>query len=137
MSTRSSRKEQAREVRLAAERAAASAASRRRRLLIFGGILALAAIVVVGAVLLSQAGGEDPVAQDERAQLFAGLPQDGIALGRADAPVVVEEYADLQCPFCARFAETGLPPIVRDFVRPGDVQLRMRLLTFLGEDSVE
>lgn len=136
MSTRAERKERAREARLAAERAAASRAS-RRRLLTFGAIAAVAAVVVVGAVLLSQAGTDDPVAGSEREQLFSGLPQDGITLGRADAPVVVEEYADLQCPFCARFADTDLPSIVRDNVRPGDVQLRLRLLTFLGEDSVE
>jgi hypothetical protein len=50
---------------------------------------------------------------------------------------VVEEYADLQCPFCAAFSEQQLPGIVEDYVRTGRVRLRLRLLTFLGPDSVK
>jgi protein-disulfide isomerase len=51
--------------------------------------------------------------------------------------VVVEEYADLQCPFCADFATRDLPALVADYVRPGRVRMRLRLLTFLGPDSVQ
>jgi protein-disulfide isomerase len=57
-------------------------------------------------------------------------------LGRPDAPVVVEEYADLQCPVCAVAARDTLPPLIRDYVRSGRVRLRLRTLTFLGRDSV-
>ncbi len=46
------------------------------------------------------------------------------------------EYADLQCPFCARFATDTFPELVRDYVRPGKVRIEFRGLDFLGEDSV-
>jgi protein-disulfide isomerase len=137
VSSRTAEKNRAREARIAAQRAAELAASRRKRLLTFGGVIAVAAAVVLAAVLISQAGTKDTTPVSERIALFEGIPQDATLLGSDDAPVVVEEYADMQCPFCARFAEADLPAIVRDRVRSGDVQLRLRMLAFLGEDSVE
>jgi protein-disulfide isomerase len=73
----------------------------------------------------------------ETATLFAGIPQDGTALGRPDAPVTLVEFADFQCPFCRTFARDALPEIVRRYVRPGKVRMEYRALAFLGPDSVE
>ena len=67
--------------------------------------------------------------------LLAGIPQHGLVLGRLDAPVKLVEYGDLQCPICREFAVGTLPTIIRDYVRPGKVQLAFRGLAFLGPDS--
>ncbi|HEX8105547.1 MAG TPA: thioredoxin domain-containing protein [Solirubrobacteraceae bacterium] len=137
MSSRTAEKAKAREARLAAEQAEAQRATRGRRLKLLGLVLALAAVLVAAGILVSRSGSDDEkeaTAQPET--LFAGIPQDGAWLGDPQAPVVVEEYADLQCPFCARFATGELPGIVSDYVRPGKVRIRLRLLTFLGDDSV-
>ena len=136
MASREREKREAREARVAAEEAAGAGAVRRKRLITFGAILGVAAVVVLVAVLVSQSGKEDAPTQSEQAALFEGIPQDRAWLGRPDAPVVVEEYVDLQCPFCAQFSTRQLPAIVRDFVRPGDVRMRARVLTFLGPESV-
>ena len=136
MSSRAQQKARAREARIAAERAAESAAARRRRIIAFFGILGVAAVVVLVAALLSRSSAEPETTTDARIAMFAGIPQDGTVLGSPDAPVVVEEYADLQCPFCAQFATDDLPGIVADYVRPGRVQLDFKILTFLGKDSV-
>jgi protein-disulfide isomerase len=134
MSSRAEQKAKAREARLAAERAAQAAAARRRRMIMFGGILAIAAVIAVVAVIVSQTGDDEAaIAQD--IALFDGIPQSGTRLGQDDAPVVVEEYADLQCPHCAAFSADRLPPIVTDFVRTGEVQLDMQLVSILGPDS--
>lgn len=135
MSSRTEAKAEAREARLAAERAAEKNA-RRRRAIFLGTLLAAAAVVAVVAVVAGSGSGDEPSAPEPIA-LFDGIPQSGEWLGDPSAPVVVEEYADLQCPFCAQFATTNLPPIVEDYVRPGDVRMRLRILTFIGEDSVE
>lgn len=57
----------------------------------------------------------------------AALPQgqDPLAArtkGRADAPVVVYEMADFQCPACRAFAEQTMPQIDREFVATGKVR---------------
>ena len=117
---------------------------RRRRLLQLGGVLGVAAAIVVVLVLVSQGGKEAPNAStgaavtgvsDARAML-AGIPQQGTRLGDPKAPVVLTEFADLQCPFCRDYALNVLPQIIERYVRTGKLRLELRLRSFLGEDSV-
>jgi protein-disulfide isomerase len=42
--------------------------------------------------------------------------------GAADAKVVLVEFSDFQCPFCARYAQATYPQIVRDYVDAGKVR---------------
>ena len=70
-----------------------------------------------------------------RAGLFAGIPQNGVALGRPDAPVTLVEFADFQCPYCGAFARDVLPELVRTYVRTGKVRIEYRALAFVGPDS--
>jgi protein-disulfide isomerase len=67
--------------------------------------------------------------------LFAGIPERDGVLGDPDAPLVVTEYVDLQCPVCAAASRDTLPAIVRDYVRTGKVRLDVRTLHFIGPDS--
>ena len=54
---------------------------------------------------------------------FDGVPQDGMTLGRADAPVKVDLYQNFLCPHCQEFALTMLPSLIRDYVASGKVGL--------------
>ena len=137
MSHRAEQKAEARAAREAAEQAALQS-DRRRRLVIFGGIVLAAAVVLISVVLLV-GGGSDSGGKSASANvaLFDGIPQQGQWLGRADAPVVMEEYADLQCPFCKEFATDNIPALVHDFVKPGDLRIRLRLVSILGPDSAK
>jgi protein-disulfide isomerase len=110
-----------------------------------------AAAAVAGALIFASilTSGDDsaPAAGDSAAitvagaaesrALLAGIPQQGIALGRRDAPVTLVEFADLQCPFCAEWSRDALPTLVRDYVRPGKVRIVFRGLSFIGPDSEE
>jgi protein-disulfide isomerase len=145
--TRRERRDQARRERLEREQAAAAAAARRRRLTRLGAALGAAAIVVVLLIAISSSGGggtktaasagSGPVAGATASRsLLAGIPQKGITLGNANAPVRVVEFADLQCPFCRDFAVGDLSNVVEKYVRPGKVKTEFRSLAFIGPDSL-
>jgi protein-disulfide isomerase len=117
----------------------------RKRLRLHPVVLALAGATCLAAALIavSIVGGRGseaaPTATADgsvtRNALFAGIPQDGIALGRPTAPLTLVEYADLQCPYCASWSRDVLPDVVERYVRSGRVRLEFRGLTFLGPDS--
>jgi protein-disulfide isomerase len=102
-------------------------------------VAAFLTVVALGAV--NQTGAKEnaaPASRDAAAATdpFAGIPQDGLSLGRPDAPLTIVEFADLQCPFCRDYAVNVLPQIVDRYVRTGQVRLELRVLRFLGPDSV-
>ena len=139
MSSRAEAKAKARKEREEAERREAQAAARKRRLALLGGVLVAAIAIIAVVVVISQSGTDEPVSAEEGAQqansLFAGIPQDGNVLGDPDAPVTIEEYIDLQCPFCQRFSQDGLPQLIDEYVKTGQAKLRLQTLTFIGADS--
>ncbi|HEY7621806.1 MAG TPA: thioredoxin domain-containing protein [Solirubrobacteraceae bacterium] len=148
--TKQERRDAARAARLEAERAEAASAQRRKRLTILLSVLGAAAVLVVVAIVVS--GGKDNSAksrpeaaqkaagpipgQKESAEMLAGIPQQGIYLGKATAPVRLVEFADLQCPFCREYALQTMPQLVQDYVRTGKVRMEFQNLSFIGDDSV-
>src|SRR5690242_1171354 len=148
--TKQERRDAARAARLEAEQAEAGAALRRRRLRTLLAVLGAAAVLVVVAIIVSSGGSNGaktrPGAaqkatgtipgQKESGEMLAGIPQSGIHLGNANAPVRLVEFADLQCPFCRDYTLQTLPQLVQDYVRSGKVRMEFRDLAFLGKDSV-
>jgi protein-disulfide isomerase len=109
---------------------------------VFAAALILAAVLV--AVITAGSGDDGAVevetgaplpGADETRALLADIPQDGIALGSPDAQVTLVEFADLQCPFCAKYSVDVFPTLVEEYVRPGQVRMIFRGLAFIGEDS--
>ncbi|HEX6969451.1 MAG TPA: thioredoxin domain-containing protein [Micromonosporaceae bacterium] len=61
--------------------------------------------------------------------------RDPTARGPIDAPVVMIEYADFQCPFCGRFARDTEPRLIADYVDRGLLRIEWRDLPYLGPES--
>ena len=68
------------------------------------------------------------------AELERRDPQDPMALGEPDAPVVMIIYSDFQCPFCRSWARDTKPELQR-FVDDGTLRLEWRDFPYLGPES--
>lgn len=98
--------------------------SSRKPLVIGVSVLVLAAIVI-GAFFLTAAptptSDELPVAGPNAEAFPAQLDQYGVSVGNADAPVVVREFADYQCPACGLFASAS-KRLKQEYVEAGQVR---------------
>lgn len=113
-----------------------------RRLSLLLGLFGTAILIVVVAVAVSTHDANEaakpkraPAPSRDVTKILRGIPQEGSSLGDPDAPIVLVEFADLQCPYCKEFAATSWPNIVQRYVRTGKVRMELRLLDFLGPDS--
>jgi protein-disulfide isomerase len=114
-----------------------------------GGVVVLAIIGIVLGVTLSGGGGGKGASDlpavgtltdalpgaAEVNNLFKGIPQKGMLLGSASAPVTMVEYIDLQCPFCQQFETQVMPNILQRYVRTNKLKVEVRILDFIGPDS--
>jgi protein-disulfide isomerase len=144
VASRTKQKEEARQRRLAEERARAEKARRERRLRMLGGVVLLAVALVAIAIAISSSGGKktitptSPAAQKTAATvngLLAGIPQSGVTLGNPKAPVTVTEFGDLECPICAEFATGAEQQIITNDVKTGKVKLVYRSLETASQGS--
>ncbi|MGW6568516.1 DsbA family protein [Streptomyces sp. NPDC054975] len=60
---------------------------------------------------------------------------DKLAVGRADAPVVLIEYADFKCGYCGKFARDTEPELVKKYVDNGTLRIEWRNFPIFGEES--
>lgn len=115
----------------------------RRRAYQLGGLL-VSTLAIVGVLVAVLASSGPPALEPGKpvpgapaaVALFAGIPQSGVTLGAATAPLTLVEFGDLQCPFCAYYATHTLASLVERYVRPGHLRLVFRSVDGLGEDSV-
>ncbi|WP_411081445.1 DsbA family protein [Streptomyces sp. cmx-18-6] len=60
---------------------------------------------------------------------------DKLAVGRADAPVVLIEYADFKCGYCGQFARDTEPELIKEYVEDGTLRIEWRNFPIFGEES--
>ena len=137
MASRKDQKEQARERRLAEERALRERAQRSRRFRVLAGVGVIAAAFVAVAIAVSSgASGAPPKPQSQAAQhtaaavhsLLKGIPQSGNTLGSRKAKVTLTEFGDLKCPICRQFALGAEKQLIARDVRAGRLKIKYRSL---------
>lgn len=60
----------------------------------------------------------------EVASLLKGIPQRGDTLGDPKAPVTIEYFGDLQCPYCRQFTLGALRSLIQSYVRGGKLKIK-------------
>lgn len=128
----------------------------RARWLVPIGIVAVMALLVVGVFWMSgDDDGADPAgsgADDGSSEEQAAVehpssvaapdlsseetrdPDDLMAMGPVDAPVVLVFFTDVQCPYCASWAHDTLP-VMQEYVDRGELRIEWRDVNIYGDDS--
>ncbi|MEV4944631.1 DsbA family protein [Streptomyces sp. NPDC053755] len=127
-----------------------AAASPARPIMIVSGVALAAALLGLVSYTATKpsspgSGGSSSVAEvsaDPTAGVYPELeayarrdPADRLALGRADAPVVLIEYADFKCGYCGKFARDTEPELMRKYVADGTLRIEWRNFPIFGEES--
>ena len=84
-------------------------------------LVALAGCTTPGnedAELVTTVGGRSAASTSPRP-----APPDPMALGSAEAPLMIVEFSDYQCPYCQRFHAEVLPELRRNYIDTGKVRL--------------
>jgi len=132
-----------------------SGESQKEQKMLVPGAIILAGAIVAGAIIyvnsprnqggntvlppngqeqLAGTGGAVPPLTDEAAKALK-IRQNDFVLGNPAAKVVIIEYGDFQCPFCARFFKTTEQQIISEYVKTGKAAFLWRDFAFLGEES--
>ncbi|MCX4846505.1 DsbA family protein [Streptomyces sp. NBC_00893] len=121
-----------------------------RKPVLYGAGVVLAA-ALLGYVSYQATAPDDPgpssssvadVAADPDAGVYPELAKlarrdagDKLAQGRADAPVVLIEYADFKCGYCGKFARDTEPALVKKYVDNGTLRIEWRNFPIFGAES--
>ncbi len=71
----------------------------------------------------------------EVTSLLEGIPQHGDTLGDPKAPVTIEYFGDLQCPYCRQFTLGALRSLIQSYVRGGKLKIEYRSLQTATHDT--
>jgi protein-disulfide isomerase len=91
--------------------------------LALGGVVAaLSRFPQLGFDFVRPARADDP----PLAELMQPNPLGEMAIGDANAPITVIEYASMTCPHCAHFSETTFPELKKKYIDTGKVRFIFR-----------
>lgn len=93
----------------------------------------VAGVIISGAVLYTRSSPQttgtvqQAVGGDQQAgSIVTVSADDDAALGDPNAPVMIVEFSDFQCPFCRKFYKETLPQIKKDYIAAGKVKFVYR-----------
>jgi protein-disulfide isomerase len=96
-------------------------------------LLAASALVLAGALAgtgIDLLGGPAVAQTVAQAELMQPGPLGDVAMGDANAPVTIIEYASMTCPHCANFAVNTFPALKEKYIDTGKVRFIFREFPF-------
>ncbi len=123
--------------------------SRRTRTLAVVALVAALVAAIIGVAPMLSSGGsgdsEEPASatevapseegEDPLAALARRDEGDPLAMGDVDAPVVLVNFSEFQCPYCGKFAAETEPVLIEEYVDEGLLRMEWRDFPYLGEES--
>jgi protein-disulfide isomerase len=103
----------------------------RKPVLIAAGFAVVGAVALILVGIIGRGGDERP----NTVATNVTVPIAERSKGQANAPVTIVEYADLQCPQCARFSLATEPQIEQAYIATGIARIEFRHFAFLGQES--
>ena len=107
-----------------------SATITRRRLMLGAGIAAVVVALGAGIYLWHEpetaGAAPSPGTEISMAELMTPGPLGDEAIGAANGPVTIVEYASMTCPHCAHFHQTTYPELKKKYVDTGKVRFIFR-----------
>lgn len=77
----------------------------------------------------------DPSRFDNDSYGLARREDSTLAIGDKDAPVVLIDYSDMRCPYCAKWMKQIEPTLVKEYVKAGKLRIEFRNVALFGEQS--
>ncbi len=78
---------------------------------------------------------EETETSSEEGDFVRRDPDDPMAIGDVDAPIVMTEWLDMRCPYCALFAQDTLPTIIEEYVDTGKLRIEFIDVAYFGDES--
>lgn len=99
----------------------------------------IAAIIVLAAGgafwAFAASGNGQPRALSEQEKSVLKTKNPKLTMGDENASVTIVEYADVMCPYCAKFSQKVLPRVKSDYIKTGKVYYEVRLVAVIADDS--
>lgn len=107
--------------------------------------IVMAGIIVASAIIATNSGSKtasdttDTAGSDTKTAASVNVKDintDGDPyIGKPDAPAVLIEWTDFQCPFCKQFEQNTLEELKKNYVDQGKLKIVFKDYQFLGPDS--
>jgi protein-disulfide isomerase len=100
------------------------------------GVVGVLVAVFIGLAVVATRGESGSKLAEKIDDSAATLPQqNGFSIGSSEAPLVLQVYEDLQCPFCVKFTAEIEPTLIDEYVGTGKLRIEFRNFPILGNES--
>lgn len=81
--------------------------------------------------------GKTIASSDDITNVHRRMANDPFAEGDIDAPVVISEFSDFECPYCAKYANDAYKQILSEYVNKGLVRVEWNDMAINGPNAVK